>query len=368
MKQEHVTIKTTNDQNLDALLLIHPDFPPKRPAVLVLHGWTSSKDRYIERVTPLVELGYICLVFDMRGHGQSDGELKDFSRKDHVEDCLAAYDFLASDARVDSNDISVLGSSYGGYMASLVVGERKVSHLALEAPAQYPDDSFEIPTLSIRESMLEDYWHKSVKVSENKAFRALNKYQGDVLLLQCEKDEVIPPTTIQNYLESLMVEPNHFILKGSDHASRSPEHNQDFINAITVWFQDLREERIVETFRAQYPYRTTIEMPGLFPTEFLCEVEPTSEHPEYSKALAVVDKSAPHKHTKTKETYKILKGQLVVHKDDKEFSLSEGEELIINPGEVHWAEGHETLIECYSKPGWTQEDHILVKSEKALDS
>ncbi|MDA1079803.1 MAG: alpha/beta fold hydrolase [bacterium] len=363
MKQEHITIKTSDNQTLDAVILLHPDFPPKRPAILALHGWTSSKERYIERVTPLVQMGYICLLFDMRGHGKSDGELQNFSRKDHLEDCLAAYDFLANDSRVDADDISLFGSSYGGYMASVVVGKRSVAHLALKAPAQYPDDSFEVPTLSIREFMLENYFHKSVKVSENKAFAALNKFQGDVLLLQCEKDEIIPPVTIQNYLNALKINTDHFILKGSDHSSRNPNHNRDFISALSDWFQALREERIIEAFRAQHPYKATVEIPSLFPTEFLCEVESTSEHPEYSKALVVIDKSAPHKHLKTTETYKVLKGSLLLHKDDTKILLGEGDELTINPGEIHWAEGHETLIECYSRPGWTREDHVLEESE-----
>jgi len=85
MKQEQVKIPTVNNQQLAALILSQPDFPTPRPAILVLHGWTSSKKRYIDRVAPLVELGYICLLFDMRGHGESDGELKNFSRKDHLE-------------------------------------------------------------------------------------------------------------------------------------------------------------------------------------------------------------------------------------------------------------------------------------------
>lgn len=37
--------------------------------------------------------------------------------------------------------------------------------------------------------------------------------------------------------------------------------------------------------------------------------------------------------------------------------------MIVNPGEVHWAEGDETWLECYSEPGWTSGDHVLVKEK-----
>jgi len=361
MIQDHLKIPTADNQSLDALLLYVPDYPGKRPAILVIHGWTSNKKRYIQRVASLVEMGYVCLLFDMRGHGKSDGKLEDLSRRDHLTDCLAAYDYLANLKQVDAKDISVFGSSYGGYLASVVAGERQVSHLVLKAPAQYPDDSFEIPSISVRHSMLEEYRHKKIDASDNKAFRALTNFKGEVLLLECEKDEVIPHQTTRNYLGSFSIDPDHFVLKDSDHSSSKPEFEHDFIEALKDWFKDVREERIVETLRKKYPGKAITERPGFFPAEFLCEVDPSSDHSDYSLAVAVIDESAPHVHHKTTETYTIIEGTLVVYKNGKSFRMTEGEKLVIKPGEVHWAKGHETWIECYSEPGWTIEDHILVK-------
>lgn len=48
--------------------------------------------------------------------------------------------------------------------------------------------------------------------------------------------------------------------------------------------------------------------------------------------------------------------------DNREYHLHEGDELVIKPGEVHWAEGHETWVECYSTPGWVATDHFLVET------
>lgn len=94
-------------------------------------------------------------------------------------------------------------------------------------------------------------------------------------------------------------------------------------------------------------------------TEILCEVEPSSEHPEYSLAIAVIDRSLPHHHKVTVETYKVLKGKLTLHVEDDKVELHEGQEYTIPINKVHWAEGDETWVEVSSKPGWTFEDHIL---------
>ena len=45
--------------------------------------------------------------------------------------------------------------------------------------------------------------------------------------------------------------------------------------------------------------------------EILCEVEPTSNHQEYSFAIAVIDKSIPHYHKEIIETYKVIKEQKI---------------------------------------------------------
>ena len=121
--------------------------------------------------------------------------------------------------------------------------------------------------------------------------------------------------------------------------------------------------KVINELKKRYPNKKIIKNDKDNPTEILCETEPSSEHPEHSLVVSVIDKSIPHSHKKTTERYKVVKGKLRVYKNGKEFVLNEGDELKINPGETHWAEGDETWIECYSKPGWTLEDHLF-KEEK----
>lgn len=120
----------------------------------------------------------------------------------------------------------------------------------------------------------------------------------------------------------------------------------------------MNKKKVINKLKEKYPGKKIIAIPNDNPTEILCEVDPSLEHPDYSLAVAVIDKSEQHLHKKSKERYKIVKGKLSLFVDGTEHKLKEGEELVIEPNQLHWAEGNETWIECYSEPGWTLEDHI----------
>lgn len=125
----------------------------------------------------------------------------------------------------------------------------------------------------------------------------------------------------------------------------------------------MNSKKIIKELKKKYPGKKIIKNSEKNPTEILCKIEPSVKHPEYSLAVSVLDKSVPHVHKETTERYKVIKGVLKVFKDGKKFILKEGEGLTINPGEIHWAKGEETWFECYSRPGWAPEDHILVKEK-----
>lgn len=130
----------------------------------------------------------------------------------------------------------------------------------------------------------------------------------------------------------------------------------------------MNHKQVINQLREKYPKKAIFSLPDDNPTEILCEIEPTSEHPEYSRAISIIDISAPHYHEKTTETYKVIKGTLKVVVDGLVHELEKDDELTIKPRSVHYAIGNETWIECYSEPGWIPDDHILVKDVVPKDS
>src|ERR1700712_3707934 len=91
----------------------------KVPGVLFVHGWGGSQERDLERAKGIAGLGCVCLTFDLRGHTGGTGlSLSRVTREDNLRDLLAAYDRLLSHPALDTSAIAVVGTSYGGYLAS----------------------------------------------------------------------------------------------------------------------------------------------------------------------------------------------------------------------------------------------------------
>lgn len=231
---------SVDGQKLVGTLLYPKKLQSSNSAALCLHGWGSNETRYIPRVEPLVELGYICLTFSMRGHGKSEGDAKKLSRKDHFQDCKAAYDFLVAQEGVDPHRIGVMGSSYGGYMAALLSNEREIKWLALKAPANYQDDNFEVEYAHKAVHAARRYHYRSLVLGpkDNKAINAISHFKNDVLIVESENDEILPKVCLQNYANALPDKRKltYKIIEGSDHSSSEEKWNQEFIHIIRDWF------------------------------------------------------------------------------------------------------------------------------------
>lgn len=231
-----ITISANNNSSLAGMVLINPDTNGKRPAILVIHGWTSEMARYPERVQPEIDMGYIAVLFDMRGHGQTGGDLDTLSPHDHLDDCLAAYDYMMSLDTVDPDNISVFGSSYGGYLASLVSAERKVHHLLLSVPALYPDDIFDQPKLQ-RSEYTTEYRKRELHANENKALKAVHDFNGDLLLIEAEHDEQVDPQVMKNFRSVAKEDYDYALIKGADHSMKNTGTNEARIEVMANWFK-----------------------------------------------------------------------------------------------------------------------------------
>lgn len=238
MKITKVKIPTANNKQLAAMILRRERFTGKKPVILVIHGWTSEMARYPERITPLIKNGWIGILFDMRGHGETGGELRTLSAKDHHDDCLAAYDYLKNIEDADTENIAVFGSSYGGYQACLLTAKRPVKNLILKAPAQYDDDLFEIPDKQHSPETTE-YRLRHHTPWDNTALKAINNFKGNILFIECEKDEQLAKQVVNDYRDAITINYDYELLIGADHACHNPGSNKAMIDAMVKWFRKL---------------------------------------------------------------------------------------------------------------------------------
>ncbi len=240
---DKVTVKTTKSETLKGMVLGKKAESVKQPVILVIHGWTSSMSRYPDRLAPALEKGYVCVFFDMRGHGETGGDLSNYSRQDHFNDCLAAYDFMVKLPMVDLENIFVFGSSYGGYMASLLSEKRPVHNLILKAPAQYSDEVWEESRLSQEKDAVGSYRLQHHTPEDNMALKAISKYQGKLLFIECENDEQVPKQVLNDYREFIPTKYDYELLEGSDHACKLPGMNEKFIERMGKWLIKMYEEK-----------------------------------------------------------------------------------------------------------------------------
>jgi esterase/lipase len=214
----------------------------KNPTILFVHGWTSAKERSYQYAESLSKLGFLCFLFDMRGHGESEGDRMSLTNEDFLNDVVAAYDFLSKTHGVDKENISVVGSSFGGYLIALLSSKREIKNLVLRAPADYPDKVFEEEKkLSTGNNPDIMEWRKKQKEPrETYALSAINKFQGNVLIIESGLDDRIPHETIENYMNAVKDKSKltHVIIKGAPHSIKDGKFKDEVEQVLLKWFKD----------------------------------------------------------------------------------------------------------------------------------
>ncbi len=121
-------------------------------------------------------------------------------------------------------------------------------------------------------------------------------------------------------------------------------------------------DKIVKELKIKYPGKNIVVNTPENPTEIICEIEPGSENPTKSVAIAVLDNNITHFHRRGKEIYEVIKGVLKIDVRGKTHALQRGQKIEINPGDHHTIDGKETWVKVTSIPAWTSDDHIPLNS------
>src|SRR5262245_1479578 len=174
------------------------------PAVLLIHGWESARDRTLPNAKILNAIGLHVLTIDVRGHGENPPEELPLTAGEFGADALAATRVLL--ARPDVTSVGILGHSMGGIGALLAAAAepRVAGVVAASAPAdpyRLTRQTFRLARLPLPGPLayplawltthvfLEPRGHT---VREISASIAVATYRGPILLIHGDADRVVP--------------------------------------------------------------------------------------------------------------------------------------------------------------------------------
>lgn len=139
-------------ERVPAVLLV-PDRPTPVPAALLLHGYTSSKERMLDSIgRALLGRGVASLGVDLPLHGERESRLDEESLRNPIAlarqfraalaECRVALQFLASREELDASRLAVVGYSLGAFLGVIVAArEPAVRAVALAAGGDLPTNT-----------------------------------------------------------------------------------------------------------------------------------------------------------------------------------------------------------------------------------
>lgn len=180
------------------------DPPDRRPAIVVVHGWESNRGRTFAHVLYLHAAGFHCLVFDVRGHGDSPDETLPINVPEFAADTAAAVRWAA--ARPEVSAVGVLGHSMGGAGAIVAASHEALIRavVSVSAPAdlvRMTRKTFQMAEMRIPEPIATPLaWFTAAmllkprrhSVKDASATLAAGRYRGPLLLIHGAQDRGVP--------------------------------------------------------------------------------------------------------------------------------------------------------------------------------
>lgn len=115
-------------------LSIHGWYLPSRngAAVVMVHGLTENRARFIPDAQLLSEHGFGVLAIDLRAHGESEGSVATWGDRER-QDLEAALSYLLAQPGVDRRRVGAIGFSVGGLtVAGVAARDPRLAAIILE--------------------------------------------------------------------------------------------------------------------------------------------------------------------------------------------------------------------------------------------
>lgn len=207
----------------------------KCPMVILMHGIFSSKN-----IVPIPALarslakeGIASICFDFGGHWKSEGQMQQMTVGKEIEDALAMWEYAKSLPYV--NKIGLLGHSQGGVVASMTAGilasrGESPAALVLVAPGSVVQDACkggrffgaefnpaDPPEYVKCFGLMKLGREYILTTQELDIYGTAQAYTGPVRLIHGSKDNIVPLSCSEKFVEAYTQESELIIVEGENH-------------------------------------------------------------------------------------------------------------------------------------------------------
>ncbi len=206
--------------------------------LLSLIGRTSrrTKKHYQELLPRLAEeLGITSVIFDYSGHGDSPFELENLRPAQHFLEVVTVFDWVKE--KYPSSKVFVVGSSYGGFLATQLTKYRKFDGLILRAPAIYKPSEFYTLIKNEDREITQEFRRDYESLKNHPLLIRASEFEGKVLLITHENDDQIPKETTDAYAKAFR--PEVLVAKGVPHSldNATVEQIKNYNQKIFDWLR-----------------------------------------------------------------------------------------------------------------------------------
>jgi hypothetical protein len=202
--------------------------------LLVPIAWNSSRKSYNDLVSHIVEkTGMSALVLDYSG----PFDPLEMRPAQHFLEVITAFDWLKQ--KYPEAKLSVMGTSYGGFMATQLTKYREFENLVLRVPALYWPNDFYSLNKDIDRTQERLYRTDPKLLNNHPLLSRAADFKGKTFVVVHEHDQFIPPQTTDKYIETFKAD--SYTAKGFTHSFdvNAPEEDRlAYKNAISDWLTD----------------------------------------------------------------------------------------------------------------------------------
>ncbi len=240
-----------NGKYLYARLLLPENGRVPYPAVILSHGFNGSGEHGMPYAEEFLKAGAACVLFDFIGgsvDSRSGGRMEEMSVLTELADLQALMSRIQPIPEIDGGRVFLFGRSQGGLVSAMAAARQPeaVRGLILLYPAfnlpdkareMYPDPDNVPGRIEILDAVVgRDYYDALTALNIEDLQRT---YSGPVLIIQGQRDDVVPPGTAEaaarNYPDCRLIRiPDGGHGFSGEDFSTAAEESVRFMNAVLL--------------------------------------------------------------------------------------------------------------------------------------